>query len=138
MRKLSAIEGLGSCTLIASDKTGTMTQNRLSVENFITLKQVYGAKENIEQNILLGSILCNESSSNIENDEFCFIGDQVDIALARYALHIDNSLYKLQKEIKPINNIPYEPVNKFSAMSYKLDNQKIHFIKGSPEIIINK
>lgn len=138
VRKLSAIEGLGSCTLIASDKTGTMTQNRLSVEYFVSPTQTYGSKEYISQEVLRSAILCNEVTFYKEDGEYIFIGDQVDIALARYTLDIDESLLGIRKDIKPINEMPYEPVNQFSGMSYVLDGKKIHFIKGSPEVILSK
>ncbi len=129
VRKLSAIEGLGSCTMIASDKTGTMTQNRLSVDSFVG---------EVNENVLRAAILCNEANINIENDEMSFIGDQVDVALAKYALDIDSSLYQLKKETAPVNIMPYEPENKFSGAVYKIDEKQLHFIKGSPEVILEK
>jgi len=138
VRKLSAIEGLGSCTLIASDKTGTMTQNRLSVEHFITPAQTYDTNMYISQEILLCSILCNEVTFYKEDNEYIFVGDQVDVALARYVLGIDEELLEMKKAIIPIDKMPYEPVNQFSGMSYELDGKKIHFIKGSPEVIVSK
>ncbi|MDA3907788.1 MAG: HAD-IC family P-type ATPase [Sulfurimonas sp.] len=138
VRKLSAIEGLGSCTLIASDKTGTMTQNRLSVEHFITPDKTYGAKEFISNEILYSCMLCNEASYEIEDNGFSFIGDQVDIALARYALNIDKSLNEIKSKATLIDVLPYEPENKFSAITYKLDGKTMHFIKGSPEVILAK
>ena len=138
VRKLSAIEGLGSCTLIASDKTGTMTQNRLSVEHFITQARTYNSDEYIDEHIPLSAILCNESTFHKDGDEFTFIGDQVDVALARYALTMDESLLEKHKKLTAINKIPYEPVNKYSGMTYEIDGKKVHFIKGSPEVILSK
>ncbi|MEA2090909.1 MAG: HAD-IC family P-type ATPase [Campylobacterota bacterium] len=138
VRKLSAIEGLGSCTLIASDKTGTMTQNRLSVEHFVAPTRTYNADEHSSEDIFRSAVLCNEASFYIEGEKFSFIGDQVDVALAKYALDMDGSLYELQKETIPINMMPYEPVNKFAGVSYELESKKVHFIKGSPEVILSK
>jgi len=138
VRKLSAIEGLGSCTLVASDKTGTMTQNKLSVENFITPDKTFKAKESVDEKILLTSILCNEATINKDENEFYFIGDQVDVALAKYALDVDTKIIKVKNDLNPLHMLAYEPQNMYSGASYKIDEKKMDFIKGSPEVILKK
>ncbi len=138
VRKLSAIEGLGSCTLIASDKTGTMTQNQLSVKNIVTPTEIFTDSQNIDKKILQCAILCNESTFNIKNNQYEFLGDQVDVALARYVLNLDKDMATIRQESILLHTIPYEPINRFSAISYKIDDQKIDFIKGSPETILSK
>ncbi|MDQ1264331.1 MAG: P-type Ca2+ transporter type [Campylobacterota bacterium] len=138
VRKLSAIEGLGSCTLIASDKTGTMTQNSLSVEYFVTPQKIYNPDEFVNEELLLGAILCNEATFHKEDGEFVFLGDQVDVALAKYALMQDTSLLDKRKKFKITAKMPYEPINKYSAMSYEIDGKNMHLVKGSPEVILNK
>ncbi len=138
VRKLSAIEGLGSCTLVASDKTGTMTQNKLSVEQFITPEKEYGSTEKVDDKVLLASILCNEATINKDENDFYFIGDQVDVALAKYALDIDSNIIKTKNDLTPLHELAYEPQNMYSATSYEIDEKKIDFIKGSPEVILKK
>lgn len=137
VRKLASIEGLGSCTFIASDKTGTLTQNRLKVEHFITPHKAYLNHEKIDRLIIQTAYFCNESSIKKEHGDYHYMGDQVDIALAKYALKQDSKLFGIKKEALLEDEIPYESENRYSASAYTIEGKTTHFIKGSAEDILS-
>ena len=157
IRRLAAVEGLGSCTLIASDKTGTLTVNELTVKEvklpggraFSVTGQGFEPVgevlfENMPANPLehlgLGefmraAVLCNEADLHGHDGGWVYRGDPTDIALLSLA-------HKLgwQREIAlgshpQVNAIAFEPERRYAASFHRIDSRVQALVKGAPERI---
>ena len=119
VRKLLSVETLGSCTIICSDKTGTLTENRMTVvDSFYT---------NEEKTLEIGK-LCNDAT--IRNGEI--IGDHTDGAILKFCQSHENDLER-------VGEIPLDSDRKMMTTIHRLDDENnIVYTKGAPEIILDK
>ena len=140
VKKLNAVESLGSCTVIASDKTGTLTVNEQTAKRIILPNnskyeitgtgydfkgEVIGKNLEYAKEIALYGVLNNEASINDNK----MIGDSIDLAF----LVLGKKMNIDTHNIKILETIPYESINKFSAVFYEIEGKCYCTIKGSLE-----
>jgi Ca2+-transporting ATPase len=159
VRRLAAVEGLGSCTYIATDKTGTLTRNELTVKEvrlptgdvfevsgtgFVPEGQVLFDNKPIDgvshpelELIARTAVLCNEADLHHRDSGWNWRGDTVDIALLSFGHKLNYYREALMDLYPQINQIPFEPEHQFSASYHTVDGDSIMiFVKGAPEKVI--
>ncbi|PKL67693.1 MAG: ATPase [Methanobacteriales archaeon HGW-Methanobacteriales-1] len=124
VRKLLAVETLGSCTVICTDKTGTLTLNKMSVRD---------ARLNSSERALEVCALCNNAS--LSNGKV--IGDPTDGALLVYAEEEDYSREELEKTYPRIMEIPLDSTRKRMTTLNQKGGEIYLYTKGAPEIVLS-
>lgn len=157
IRKLIAVESLGSCTLIASDKTGTLTVNELTVRQVMladgTAYSISGEGMNMNgsitpenpsqvnpaalQMLLDGSVLANEAQLESVDGAWVGQGDHVDIAFLVLMNKVASDSDEIRNRYAEIGNIPYESLNAYSASINQYQNHIELFTKGSVEKLLS-
>jgi Ca2+-transporting ATPase len=132
VRRLTAVETLGSATVIASDKTGTLTENRLRVA------AVLPATGRDERGLLAAAVRASTARLIHEEDRVRPVGDPVDAAIALAAHERGLTEVELLEGERPVSELPFDPVRKRMTLLYDEGGRRHLYVKGAPEVVLER
>lgn len=143
VKDLMAVESLGSCAVICSDKTGTLTQNKMTIVDLYNLENDKLTNSQMSNNYLklieFGS-LCSEANLSFEDNEYKPVGDPTEVSFL-YELE-KYSQYKTKTELvsqyERIHVWPFDSDRKLMTSINKINDKFMVIVKGAPDVLINK
>ncbi len=139
VRKLQAVEALGSVSVICSDKTGTLTQNKMTVCYLYTHDNLLDIKEskclnNEEETLIKYSILCSDADKSTDG----YVGDPTEIALLEAGIPFNIDFTKVRSENKRVGEIPFDSDRKLMSVVTKSEGKLIQITKGAVDVLIDR
>ena len=139
IRKLQAVEGLGSVSIICSDKTGTLTQNKMTVENYYVngesvCSEEIDLKDPAQRELLMFSMLCNDST-NHDGQE---IGDPTETALINLGSLLGEDYAQVRDEHPRLSEVPFDSDRKLMSTEHFIDGRYVMVVKGAVDVLLDR
>jgi len=131
VRKMAAIETLGSVQMILTDKTGTLTQNKLEV------KHVWLRKKELLSPLYSACVLGNTAALSIEQNNTEIVGDKTDGALLFWA-HKQTDVEKIRETYVILDEYTFDPIAKTITVVARHNEKTVAFVRGAPEEVVKK
>lgn len=136
IRKLPAVETLGSSSVICSDKTGTLTQNKMTVTE---VRNCFGRANSSERKFILElGTMCTDTTEERINGMLGFVGEATEVAISNAAMEAGVSKSFLYDEMKRINDIPFDSKRKMMTTIHKYGNKYRIITKGAPDVLLKR
>lgn len=139
IRKLQAVEGLGSVSVICSDKTGTLTQNRMTVEDYyVGGTRIHADQIDVSQPqesmLLLSSILCNDAT-NVDGVE---IGDPTETALINLGNQLGLQAEDVREKYPRLGELPFDSDRKMMSTKHIMEHRTTMIVKGAVDVLLER
>ena len=129
IRKLPAVETLGCSKVICSDKTGTLTQNKMTVVEIKSRDKLLASKL---------ATMCTDSNITYENGKTEINGEPTENALVQNGLKYNLNKVELYREMPRVGEIPFDSTRKMMTTIHKMSTGYLVITKGAPDILLNK
>ena len=143
IRKLPAVETLGCTSVICSDKTGTLTQNKMTVKEVLTNGKIYELdKEKLSncEKLKEAFVYCNDTNYNydIKDTDKAVMGDPTETALVKVFFKDTNEAEEFISKANRLFEIPFDSTRKMMTVIMKVNGKEVCYMKGAPERVLER